>query len=112
MIFSKISCYVKIYDGKTKRIYFSIEIDDFLEKHNTISDKVGVDIKNEFIVNLFIVKKKSKTKIKYYGYSIMLCYNKDIHKVNSDHTCIAVINLDSALNENGKFYPQAFFKER
>ena len=41
----------------------------------------------------------------------MLCYNKDIHKVNSDHTCIAVINLDSALNENGKFHPQAFFKE-
>ena len=33
------------YDGKTKWIYFLIEDDDLLEKHNTIWDKVSTDIK-------------------------------------------------------------------
>ena len=31
----KTSAYIKMYDGKTKWMYFLIK-DDFLEKHNTI----------------------------------------------------------------------------
>ena len=32
----KTSAYVKSYDGQTKWIYFLIEDDDLLEKHNII----------------------------------------------------------------------------
>ena len=32
----KTSAYVKSYEGKAKWIYFLIEIDDLLEKYNTI----------------------------------------------------------------------------
>ena len=41
----KMSAYVKIYDGLTEWMYFSIEYDDLLEKYNTIWDKVSADIK-------------------------------------------------------------------
>ena len=32
----KMSAYVKSYDGQTKWMYFLIEDDELLEKHNTI----------------------------------------------------------------------------
>ena len=41
----KISAYVKSYAGQTKWMYFLIEDDDILEKHDTIWDKVSADIK-------------------------------------------------------------------
>ena len=44
----KTSAYVKSYDGQTKWMYFLIEYEDLLEKHNTIRDKVSAGIKNEF----------------------------------------------------------------
>ena len=46
------SVYVKNYDGQTKWIYFLIEVDDLLEKYNTIWDKVSVDIKKNLIASL------------------------------------------------------------
>ena len=44
----KSNAYVKSYDGQAKWMYFLIENDDLLEKHNTIQDKVSADIKKEF----------------------------------------------------------------
>ena len=38
-------------------------------------------------------------------------YDKEIPKVDCNHTCLAVINLDSALNRDGNYYPQVFVKE-
>ena len=38
-------------------------------------------------------------------------YDKKIPKVDSNHTCLAVINLDSALNNDRNYYPQEFLKE-
>ena len=32
---------------------------------------------------------------------VIKLYNKQIPKVDSNHTCLAVINWDSALNKNG-----------
>ena len=29
---------------------------------------------------------------------------------DSNHTCLAVINLNSALNKDGNYYPQVFLK--
>ena len=36
---------------------------------------------------------------------------KKIPKVNSNHTCLAVISLDSALKKDENCYPQVFLKE-
>ena len=34
-----------------------------------------------------------------------------IPKVDPNHTCLAVITLDSAVKKNDKYYPQVFLKE-
>ena len=38
-------------------------------------------------------------------------YNKKIPKLDSNHTCLAVISFDSALKKNGNYYPQVLLKE-
>ena len=52
-----------------------------------------------------------KTKIKSHGDEVTDFYDKRIPKVDSNHTCLAVITLDSALNKNVNYYPQVFLKE-
>ena len=37
-------------------------------------------------------------------------HNKNSAKVDSNPTCLAVINLDSALKKDKIYYPQAFLK--
>ena len=49
-----------------------------------------------------------KTKIKSHGDEITNFYNKEIPKVDSYHTCLALINLDSALKKNDNYYRQCF----
>ena len=34
-----------------------------------------------------------------------------IPKVDPNHTCLAVMTLDSAVKKNDKYYPQVFLKE-
>ena len=38
-------------------------------------------------------------------------YDKEILKVDSNHTCLAVICLDSVLNKDGSYCPEVFLKE-
>ena len=38
-------------------------------------------------------------------------YDKKFPKVNSNHSCLAVINLDSALKKDENCYLQVFLKE-
>ena len=52
-----------------------------------------------------------KTKLKSHGDEITDFYGKQIPKVDFNHTCLAVISLDSALNKDGTYYPQVFWKE-
>ena len=101
----KISAYVKMYDGLTKRIPFLIEDDDLLEKYNTILDKVGSDIKKndrEPVYN----EEYLKTKIKSHGDEVT-----DFPKVECNHTSLVVISLYFALKKEGNYYPQTFLKE-
>ena len=59
----KTSIYVKCYDGQTKWMYFFIENNDLLEKHNTICNTVSSAIKKEFGNKPVYIKKYLKTKI-------------------------------------------------
>ena len=63
------------------------------------------------IGSLSITKKNFKNKIKFYGAEVTDFHNKEIPEVDSNHTCLAVISLDSALKKDEKYYPQVFLKE-
>ena len=85
-----------------------IEDDGLLETYNTILDKACTDIKKEFDGEPVCNKEFLKTKIKCRGDEVIDFYNK---KVDSNHTCLAVISLDSALKKDDNYYSQLFLKE-
>ena len=69
-----------------------------LEKYNTISDKVSANTKKESDSEPVYSKEFLETKIKSHGDEVTDFYDKKIPKVDdSNHTCLAVISLDSAL---------------
>ena len=92
-------------------MYFLIENGDLLEKYNTIWDKVSADIKNTFDSEPVYNKNFLKIKIKSHGNEVTDFYDKEIPKVDSNHSCLVVISLDSALNKDGNYYTQVFLKE-
>ena len=63
------------------------------------------------IANLSITKRNLKIKIKFHGDEVTDLYNREIPKVHSNHTCLAVISLDSALKKDENYYPQVLLKE-
>ena len=93
----KTSTYVKSCDGLTKWMYFLIEDDDLLEKYNTIWDKVSTDSKKELDSEPIYNESYLKTKIKSNGDEITDFYDREIPKLDSNHTYLAVISLESAL---------------
>ena len=106
----KTSAYIKSYDGQTKWMYFLIEDDDLLEKYNTIWDKVSAVIKEEFDSKPVYNKEILKTKMKSHGDEVTDFYDKKIPKVQFNHTCLAVIRVDSALKKDRNYYPQVFLE--
>ena len=99
----KTRAYVKSYDGQTKWMYFLIEDYGLLEKY-AIRDKVRADISKEFdsktvYNNIFL-----RTKIKFFDDKVTDSYDKEVPKVGSYHTCLAVIGLDSALKKDENYY--------
>ena len=108
IILPKTSVYIKSYDGQTKWMYFLIEDDGLLEKYNTIWDKVSTDTKKEFDSEPVYNNEFLKTKIKSHGDEVTDFFAKEIPKVGSNHTCLVVISLDSALNRDDNFSASAF----
>ena len=51
-----------------------------------------------------------KIKIKSHCGEVTDFYDKVIPKVGSNHTCLAVISLDSALKKDDNCYPRVFLK--
>ena len=92
-------------------MHFWFEDNDLLEKYNTIQDKVSADIKIEFGSEPIYNKEFLKTKIKYQGDKATDFCDKKIPKVDSNHTCLAVISLDSAPKKDDNYYRQVFLKE-
>ena len=111
IILPKTSTYVKSYDCQTKWMYFLVEDDDLLEKCSTIWDKVSADIRKELDSEPVYKKKFLKTKIKSYDDEALDFHDKEIPKVGSNHTSLAIISLDSALKEDENYYQQVFLKE-
>ena len=89
---------------------FLIEDDDLLEKCNTFWDKLSADIKKEFDSEPVYNKEFLTTKIKSHGDEITNIYLKEIPKVVSHCTCLAVISLGSADQKDDNHNPQVFLK--
>ena len=84
---------------------------DLVGEYNTILDKVSAAIKKELHSKPVCNKNFWKTKIKPYDDKVTNFYDKEILKVISNHTCLAVISLDSALKKDKNYYPQGFLKD-
>ena len=82
-----------------------------MTKYNTIWDKVSADIKKEFDSEPVYNKAFLKRRIKSHGDEVTGFYDKKIPKIDCSHTCLAVINLDSALKKDDNYYSQVFLKE-
>ena len=86
-------------------MYFLIEDDVLLEKYNTICDDVSTDIRKEFhskpVYNKFFLK----TKVNSYDDEVADFYDKKPPMVCSNHTCLGVITIDSALKKDKSCYP-------
>ena len=68
------------------------------EKCYTISNKVSANTKKEFDREYVYNKEFLETKKKFHGDEVTDFYDKKIPRVDdSNHTCLAVISLDSAL---------------
>ena len=52
-----------------------------------------------------------KKIINFYGEEVTDFYDNKILKVDSNQTCLAVINFDSALKKHENYYPQLFLDE-
>ena len=89
-------------------MYFLIEDDNLLEKYITIWDKVSADIIKKFDNKSDYNKSFLKMKIKPHGNEVTDFYNKEIPKVDSNHTCLTVI---SNLKKDQNYYLQVSLKE-
>ena len=87
--------------------FLNIDV-DFLEKYNTIWDKVSADIRKEFDSKPVYNNNYLKIKIRSHGDDF---YDKQTPKLDSNHTCWAAISLDSALKKDDNHYPEVFLKE-
>ena len=107
-MFPKTRAYVKIYYGQTS---FLIKDDDLLEKYNTIWDKLSADIQIQFDREPVQNNKFLKDKRKSYDDEATVFHDKEIPKVGSNHACLAVTNLDSALKKDKNYYYKVLLKK-
>ena len=63
-----------------------------IKKYNTIWDKVSADIKKELDNKPVSNKEYLKIKMKFHGHEVTYFYDKEIPKVDSNQTCLAVIS--------------------
>ena len=56
------------------------------------------------MMNLSTIKNFKKTKIESHGDEVTDFYNKEIPNIDSNHTCLSVISVDSTLKKDKNYY--------
>ena len=79
--------------------------DSYLKKYKTILDNVSPDTKKKFDSEFVYNKNFLKSKIKLHADEATDFHNKKFPRMDSNHTCLAIVSLDSALNKDGNYYP-------
>ena len=103
---------VKSYDGQTKWCILMIKLNDdwrwwLIRKNIKLFWIKSVLIsKKNLIASLSIKKIYLKTNIKSHGDKIADISDKNISKLDSNYTCLAVISLDSALKKDDSYNRQ------
>ena len=72
--------------------------------------KSALMLKKNLIVNLLTTKTFLKTKIKSYNDEARDFNDKEMRRAGSNHTCLAVVNIVSALKKDKNYYPQVLNK--
>ena len=103
--------YVRSSDGQTKGMYFLTEFDNLLEKYHSDCNKVSGGIKKAVDSESVNNKKFKKNKIKSNGDEVTDFSDKQIPKVDSNHTYLVVIILDSGLKNRVKLLYASIFKK-
>ena len=67
-------------------------------------------MKKEFDSEPVYNKEYLNAKIKSHGDEVTDFYDKEIPKLDSNHTCLAVISLNSGLKKDDNYYLQVFLK--
>ena len=98
IMLAKTSTYVKVIMDKLNGCIFYWRW-WIIRKNDIIWDQVSAAIKKEIDSEPVYDKEFLKTKIKYHGDEVPGLYNKEIPKVDSNHTCLAVISSDFALRK-------------
>ena len=83
-----------------KWLYIFIEDNDLLKKYNT-------GIKSEYILKKYLMVYVSTIKN---GDEVKDLHDKEIPKMDYNHTCLAVISLYYALKKGENYYLQVFLK--
>ena len=82
----------------------------WLTRNNTICHKLSPDIKKAFDSERVYNKIFLETITKSHGDEVTDFCDKSITRVNSNHTCLAVNFLDSALKKGDNYYLLVFLK--
>ena len=98
IVLLKTSAYVKSYAGKTKWIYFFIEDDELLQRFNIIWNLVRNNIKKNLIENPSTRKFLITRKRSYHDVTDF--HDKEVHKVDSNYICLAVILFGSLIKKD------------
>ena len=93
--------------------YFLMTYQKIIILFDTTWDKVSADIKKkkEFDSKPVYNKEFLKTKIKSHGDEVTDFCDKKIPMVDSNHTCLGVVSLDSALKKDEIYFPQVLLKQ-
>ena len=92
-------------------MYFSIEDGELIEKYNGIWNKVCNSIKKELDCGPIYNKKFLKIKIRSCVDKATDFHGKEMPKVGSIYTFLAVILITFVLKKAENYYPRVFLKE-
>ena len=87
-----------------------IEDDDLSRNCNIIWNKTSTDAKIEVNSKPVYNEILLKTQAKFYGDEATDLFDKEVLKIDSIHTCLTKIPLDSIFEVDENYYLQVFFK--
>ena len=82
-----------------------VSFDRLIKKSNIIWDKIRAYLKK-----VFDSEPLYNNKIKSHGDKVTDLYDKEIPKVDCNHTCLALISLDTALKKDYSYKSTSGFK--
>ena len=113
----KMTGYLNIFEGGTRKMPFLTDNDEFLERYSKIWEKISDLIDKKFDSDPVYNNKYINTKIRSYNNDIMTNFhdidnkNNKLPEKNKMYKCMSLISLDSIIKIDKKYYPQTFLQE-